>query len=380
MRELLLWLFGAFCGWIFSNVMDYVAKTLRRKYEIKKNREMMKSSQEKQHKDILLLDQGVPFFLPENVRAHYNEENKFFIEFPKEMLGRFEYLSNNELKAFTRSSESFCNIRLAEIPEEELFEIIEKSRIRIARKFVERSEGMLFNNLLFGVIRSYSNSRTPDTREKMIYNIDLFETDYYTHRVVEDILDSIDSLTIDISKKQLNTILSWTRTSFGLSIILRIPASEEILMTVRSRETAYAQGRDLYYVSATETFSLTDYNYNGVPSLLKCLVRGLEEELGIPEYMLDMSSVRFLDAFYETHFHQDGFVATIDLKGEYTFADIVDLRAKDKTLEIKKMCLLPDTRVSLQKFINESIKNNMSNVQAQTLFALESYLARHNRD
>lgn len=119
--------------------------------------------------------------------------------------------------------------------------------------------------------------------------------------------------------------------------------------------------------------------HNGNPSLQKCLLRGLEEELGIPEHMVDIASIRFLDAFYETHFHQDGFVVTIDLKKEYTFADVAELQAKDKAMEIQKMHLLSDTRASIREFIKDNTRNDEWGAQAQTIFSLKSYLSRDSR-
>lgn len=382
MNELLNPLFGVISvlsAWIIGKALDRLSECIKRKCEIGKNRKYERSFREKQHRDILLLDRGIPYFLPENVRAHHNPNDRFFISFPEELLSQFQQLSDEELKTLTRESESFCDLHVPGLPDDKVGELLEKSRMKIAQKFVDRADGMYFNNLLFGVISSDSNSRTPDAQEKMVYNIDLFETDYFTHRVVEELLDSITLSPVEISKGRLNEALSWTRTSFGLSIILRIPASKEILMTKRSREAAYTQDRDLFYVSATETFSFTDYDHNGNPSLQKCLLRGLEEELGIPEHMVDIASIRFLDAFYETHFHQDGFVVTIDLKKEYTFADVAELQAKDKAMEIQKMHLLSDTRASIREFIKDNTRNDEWGAQAQTIFSLESYLSRDGR-
>lgn len=379
MENVLIWLFGALCGWLFSSAMDFISMYFKRKYEINKSRNSEKAFREKKHKDILLLEQGIPYFAPENVRAHHRPSDRFFIPFPQEFLDKFKQLSDEELSTFTRKSESFCELRVPGYSDEDIAELLEKSRMKIAQMFVDRTDGMYFNNLRFGVISSDSNFRTPDAQERMVYNVYLFQTDYFTHRVVEDLLDSITSSSVEISKETLNEKLSWLRTSLGLSVILRIPASNKILMTIRSREAAYTQDCDLFYVSVTETFSFTDYDYNGNPSLQKCLLRGLDEELGIQEYMVDMSSIRFLDSFYETHFHQDGFVATLDLKKKYTWADVVELQAKDKTLEVRNMYLLSDSRATIRKFIDENTSGNEWTAQAQTIFALESYLARNSR-
>ena len=56
------------------------------------------------------------------------------------------------------------------------------------------------------------------------------------------------------------TDFSWSRTSFGISVILIIPKQNEIILTKRSKNTAYADDLEWIYVSVTETLSDTDIN------------------------------------------------------------------------------------------------------------------------
>lgn len=144
-------------------------------------------------------------------------------------------------------------------------------------------------------------------------------------------------------------------------------------MTRRSKNVSFTNGRNLIYVSVTETFSNTDFNgYKDTADLKLCLERGVLEELGIKRQMLIPESEKFYDTFFETHFFQDGITVSVELKEDYDINDIINLSAKDKQLEIADIFTIDNSVSGVDKFIDE----NKEDMQAQTIFALESYKTR----
>ena len=76
--------------------------------------------------------------------------------------------------------------------------------------------------------------------------------------------------------------------------------------------------------------------------------------------------------FFENYFYQDGLTASIELSRNMSIEQIRALPAKDKKLETKEIFTIPNTRQSIEKFIQE----NANDMREQTIFALQSYKLR----
>ena len=166
---------------------------------------------------------------------------------------------------------------------------------------------------------------------------------------------------------------SWARNSFGISLILVFPKEDMILLTKRSRNVAFAEDKEWIYVSVTEAVSETDLNEeSGKPDISKAVIRGINEELGIVETKLRMDTLCFYESFYETHFHQDNIVASIEVSDTVNLSEVGKLMSKDKFMEISDFLPVPKRRKAIADFIEK----NREEMRAQTIFSLESFMAR----
>ena len=162
------------------------------------------------------------------------------------------------------------------------------------------------------------------------------------------------------------------RPSLGVSIILYIPNSNEIILTKRSKHASYNEkDKEWIYVSVTESFTTTDYDeFQKTPDLILCIQRGLKEELGIDKNTIQ--DIKIYNMFFEKNFFQDGILAVAYLNKYITYQDVVNLAAKDKELEISSFLPIKNSKNELYKFITANSKN----LRPQTKYALENYIER----
>ena len=174
-----------------------------------------------------------------------------------------------------------------------------------------------------------------------------------------------------INNETLNNELKWIRTSFGISVIIILKSTNQIIMTHRSKNASFSQGKNWIYVSVTEALSQADVDeYDSAVDFSLCVKRGIKEELGIEKGMYHHDDIKFYDCFFETQFFQDGIVASVELSEKIMPQDIINFRAKDKRLEIEDIFFIDNNKAAIQKFIND----NHNEMRSQTIFALESYL------
>lgn len=319
------------------------------------------------HRDVVITSSGFPFFSPFNIKASLNSEKAFLLAMPVGV-----DREDKEKACFSsvdRLTESFDSF----IKANSLSETLEEIRREVYQSFCDKTQGNYFNGKTLGVNHIDGLSRTADGIEQPILSIDFFETDYYTHKIIGRLLDRIhfDSSLI---QKDMAGLYSWARNSFGISLILIIPKDNMILLTKRSKQAAFTEDKEWIYVSVTEALSKKAdfYECKGVLDLSKAAVRGIEEELGIEPTQLKSDTLRFYESFYETKFHQDNIVASIELSDTFSFKDIAELLAKDKFMEIKDVISLPKNKKDIATFI----ENNKEQMRSQTIFTLESFMAR----
>lgn len=146
-----------------------------------------------------------------------------------------------------------------------------------------------------------------------------------------------------------------------------------LLLTKRSRKAAFTEDKEWIYVSVTEAVSETDLDEeSGKPDISKAVIRGINEELGIVETKLRMDTLCFYETFYETHFHQDNIVASIEVSDTVKLSEVGKLMSKDKFMEINGFLSVLKKRKEIADFIEK----NREEMRAQTIFSLESFMAR----
>lgn len=360
--EILIPLATFVLGYLAEKILDAFALFLKKRMKTKKQKMTLDNFYTRLHKDVIITASGIPFFCPENVNESINKEQNFYLAPPAGSGSDTHYFANNDVVA----EEFKCFVE-----KNSLKERLEQIRLEVFDSFSNKENGNFFNGKILGVNNIDGMSRTVDTKELPILSIDFYETDYFTHKIIEQLVSELNIKNNDITNpgKQL----AWSRTSFGISLIIILPKANEILLTKRSSHSAYTEGKEWIYVSVTETISETDYDEEeGTPSIIKGIRRGIKEELGITEGQIKMDTLRLYDAFYETHFHQDNIVASVEVSEAMTFSDIYSLLAKDKYMEVANIITISNEKKEISRFIEE----NRERMRAQTFFSIESYMSR----
>ncbi len=353
------------CGYFAERVLDSIIHKIKQVLVFFRAKRFKTSAT-----DIIVTGIGVPFFDPSREIRIRDNQKKLYLAPPA---NAWE-LENVEDFHFSKEDISFAPLSLSGVSSEEFKKALESVRQEIFQKLVQQKNGIFFNGKKYGIVNFNSLSRTADNHENPILKYELYQTDYYTHVILETLMSRFSGRLPEITPNIANSPdFPVFRSSIGISLIVVVPSCNKIIMTKRSKNSTYSENKEWYYVSVTEAMSDTDYdNYLKAPSVTMCAKRGLLEELNITADLYDENTLKVYDAFYETHFHQDGLVLSIELKPEVELSDIHMEHAKDSILEVASIELLTNTRGSIQAFI----KKNRSNMRAQTIFALESYAER----
>ncbi len=355
------WAAGKMLDFSFSAVIDAVSHCLRK-------RKISKIGEDN-NEDIQILCTGIPCFTPDNICVEADCDANLYLGFPEDLIEAVPKSAGE----FKREDELFTEIAVPGYDKESICMTIETAKRKVAEMFITRSDGLFFNGKKYGIAYGDGFSRTADCAEDPILTLKLFNTDHYTHRVLSEVLTNLHIEKKQLKQQYLNTNLNWMRSSFGISIIVVLKSTNQIIMTRRSTNASYAEGKTWIYVSATETFTETDYDrYTHCADLMLCLKRGILEELGITQNMYFDSTIKFYDMFYETRFFQDGIVASVELKENAMFDEIKALSAKDKQLEVDSLFVIDNSKKAIEEFIRE----NKTQMRSQTIFALKSHMAR----
>jgi len=323
--------------------------------------------------DILPLVFGKPYFALDTIEVTIDTRKQMYLAFPKE---KSQYLMKS-CGEFSDKDILFKPLLVDTELEDEFRYALEEARQSVADDFINRKNGLYFNGKKYGVLVSDGFSRTCNEAETPRLSYKMFSTDYFTEQVISRAVKSVLPKEFEFTQEKLNDELNFIRTSMGVSVIVVLKSSNQIIMTRRAKNASFSEGKDWIYVSVTEGLSDTDFDaYIGKLRLDFCVKRGMLEELNIDESMYSTSSIRFLDSFFETSFMQDGIICTVELDETVDFDNVLlnAKKAKDSELEVDEIFLIDNNKRSIQDFINE----NSENMRAQTKFALESYYARLN--
>jgi len=379
MKEILFALLWFVIGWFGNKILDIIKDKLLEKYR----KHGLKKKLEKRElgvslcPNISIIGEGLPTF---NIREQLQvnlTKSCFFLSapaiLPQKFPVTFRFNSSKDiwLSGYTPNDiNKILNISGFE-------KQLEESKEEIANAFMERTDGCYFNNRLYGLVKSDGFGRTTDERELPVLSMEFYITDYYTHRVMGNLTNKLRAMgclpKTNLSVSQLNNKFRFFRTSLGISIIIIMPNTNEIIMTTRSTNSAYSDGKEWIYVSVTETISETDYdNYKGGLNISRWIERALWEELGLQKKHYDENSIRIYDMFFENHFYQDGLTASVCLTQDMDINKVTSLKAKDKKMEIKSVFTIENSPAQIEQYIDE----NHSFMREQTIFALQGYIAR----
>ncbi|NIK80277.1 hypothetical protein FHS15_005461 [Paenibacillus castaneae] len=255
-------------------------------------------------------------------------------------------------------------------------DLINKHRKIVARHFIEKSNGCHFNKTKLGVFKINTHSRHGEN-ENPVINMELFQTDYFTHKVFRSIYKELCSSGHSISQvnddMELQKYNAFT-TSFGINclIILKYEHGvKDFILTKRSTNATEVNSRNQYNISMLEGLTDTDRDNTDKIDLRKCVERGLCEELGIEDIHSYDSTIKFYDVFLERNFLELGITCAVEIsnmsveelqhKAEY---------AKDRTLEISELVKITNDKKVLSEFLR---KNEF---KQQALFTIQRICTR----
>ncbi len=362
---------GAVISLVFSELYRTLNKEGKRNLTKRKINKLTKNFADT---DILATSKGFPFYEYSQIETRIQNKKLIFC-LPSKLKSK---LSPKLLEGFQRKKESYLGYSsLDELGENlnitDFKSLVNEAKVIISQNFINRENGEYFNGNMFGIIKSDDYSRTTDNKESKLLHIDFFSTDYFTHKVMKHIYselklkESLKNLTLN----DLNKLYYPFRTSLGISLVVEIPLTNQIILVKRSVNAAYSEGKEWIYISVTEALTDTDYDpYTSSINIQSWVQRGLLEELGLTN-QYDISSLRIYDMFFEKNFSQDGLTASIKLKDNISFEDIKSLSGKDSELEISEKFVISINH------IESFIKENKEIMREQTMFALKGFLSRH---
>lgn len=249
--------------------------------------------------------------------------------------------------------------------------LIEKHRRIVGEKFLQSAEGMIFNGSKYGIYNlrftRFGESESPAAE------LDLFQTDYFTHRVFRSIYRELKEAGHEIAQAGVDNFLQYKPflTSFGINTVL-ICEGEKGKELILSKRSGRVHGKPLFHVTMNEGLSQTDKDAYGKVDLELCFKRGLLEELGIHERLYRLA-VRgsFYDFFLEKNNFEIGLSSVLEM--ELNFGkDIEPLIGRDKALEADAFLSLPMAQAPIRQFV----KANSNNFVPHGLYVLERVLLR----
>lgn len=195
-------------GFLAEKLLDYIMAFLGKKMKKKKLETTLENFYTKPHQDIVITASGFPYFLFDSIQESISSNKKLLLTTPKEVT--IDDNSNFSNKDILR--DDFRKF----ISENELETQLETIREEVFASFLKKENGNYFNGKILGVNRLDGLSRTNDINEAPILSIDFFETDYYTHKIVEKLIQNL-TFKKESLVKDLNSSYSWSRSSFGVS-------------------------------------------------------------------------------------------------------------------------------------------------------------------
>lgn len=254
----------------------------------------------------------------------------------------------------------------------DLPQLIEKHRHIVGNKFLESADGLIFNGKKYGIFNlrftRFGEEENPGVE------LDLFTTDYFTHRVFRSIYHELKQQGHPISSAGVSDFLRYKPffTSFGINTLLICESERGKNIVLSKRSNRVHGSTPKYHITMNEGLSQTDKDPFGRVELELCFKRGLLEELGINEKLYQLGvKAAFYDFFLEKNNLEIGLSSVFELDLDYE-KDIAPLIARDKQLEADSFLTIPLNSKEIKKFVdaNEFVPHG--------LYVLERVLLREN--
>ncbi len=321
--------------------------------------------------DVIILDSGVPHFIIDS-RSIIDTGEEFRLKFPLEELKKnykayVENLNHTEKAQEFHSGEDIIfsgkDMKwLADISGiNDLADRIEKARMTVANQFAEAKGGNYFNSRVIG-LRKYIFEREGDIEQSKL-NIKVYRTDYFTHKVMQDVIhDLLREKIVKIDEIEKKHALLYEKyfpflAAMGLNVFIFTDNESRINLCRRSNNASSGKV-DLsgkLHVTMNEGFTATDYDKRkqgyGSITIDNCYRRGMEEELGITENNTELGEINVYDFFFSKSLFQVGLFAWASYRGSED--DLRVSRAQDRALESAGMLQCDFNNKGMQKLLKE---------------------------
>lgn len=254
----------------------------------------------------------------------------------------------------------------------ELPELIDRHKFIVGEKYLESKDGLIFNGEKYGIF-NLRFTRFGD-EEKPGVEIDLYRTDYFTHRVFRSIYNELKDSNHPITSAGPTDFLKYKPffTSFGINTLLICEGSRGKELVLSKRSNRVYGGIPRYHITMNEGLSQTDKDPFGKVDLELCFKRGLLEELGINEKLYQHGvKASFYDFFLEKNNFEIGLSSVFEIKLNYE-KDVEPLIARDKHLEADSFVPIPLKSKDIENFIKDH------EFVPHGLYVLERVLLREN--
>lgn len=362
------------------NLIKSIFQTMRMRRKIKKG------DMEFADKSIVSLAHGDPFFAIKGGKQELRLDaprEVFYISMPEDIKKQILENKPNFFNTKWEKEQVFLDGRTEEemlveiagvlgLSVEETKGIYLEEKVNVAKFFLEKAKSgaPYFNGEMYG-IKKFNDNRDGEF-ERPGVDIHSYKTDYYTHRVMAAIYRRIYKTNPGIAPENNPESFNKMRyflTSMGMNVLLYLKDEGKIVFAKRSGKLVNMT-KPLWHVSMNEAISITDISEsNGTIDLERCIVRGLNEELGLDDkdINIDYSDLFFLKDPLET-----GISAFVTVNNR-SFSDLKILysAAKDRELESEDLVTVKLTSMALNDFMK---KNELTDA-AQYL--IKMLLARH---
>lgn len=250
-------------------------------------------------------------------------------------------------------------------------DLLEKNKKIVSKEFIDSATTLhpLFNGQKLGIY-DLKIKRVPDSA-RGILSIDLFKTDYFTHKVSRQIyrfLNSVRDFSTRLNIDYFNTNFDnykFLNTSLGIYIAVQI--DEGFIFCKRSTAVSNSEEAGKWHISVDEGLDVQDLNQgqsnHNTIDMVQFATRGLREELGLSKGILDkymFGKIRFLDVFLETKRYE--LIISAHVKLNISFIEFKKYyeTAKDARYETTDIICIEDNNSALEKFFKNYLVTDMA--------------------
>ena len=322
-----LYLFLPLCGALFFEGL----KQLRRYLERRARGRRLQKLTVTESTDVMRVCSPGDGFYESELHAKLNQEGKV----PRRFI--LSPTSHEHDLVFNRDTSLNDLSKLSGISE--LSELIERQRRIMAQRLNATADGNpFFNALKLGV---YSIQETRSASQRAEISISLYETDYFTHRVMRGVyqelslgqqhalLPNVHSLFVS-ARDRVRPFL----TSFGIAALVLCPSStgrgRDLILVKRSSRVHSEAGQ--LNLAMNEGLNSADLVGNRV-AVGSWLRRGFSEELGIEAAVINEAmSIEYSDIYLVRTRMELGLISCVEF--DVPWSQVLRSSGRDETLEI----------------------------------------------